>query len=137
MTEGDSPYAPPRADDETAPAQRFEPPRRAGQLARFLNCFVDTLAILVISHSATTFIGRLGFEVGYYWILEFMFGATLGKRLTGTRVVALDGGPATALQVLIRTLCRLVPLEFLSFMHSDPIGWHDRWSQTRVVARMR
>ena len=67
-----------------------------------------------------------------YWLLtEALFGRTLGKLVTGTRVVALDGsrigwGPAA-----LRTLSRLVPFEGLSY--SKGLMWHDRWTKTRVV----
>ena len=43
----------------------------------------------------------------YFFALEAMFGKTLGKLLTGLRVVALDNGYLPP-KVLLRTLCRLV-----------------------------
>lgn len=60
----------------------------------------------------------LGFFVlafAYYFALEAMFGRTLGKLLTGLRVVALDNGYLPP-KALLRTLCRIVdglPLFYL------------------------
>ena len=39
---------------------------------------------------------------------EGTWGATIGKRVFGVRVVALEGGPATALQVLVRNALRVI-----------------------------
>ncbi len=57
-------------------------------------------------------------------------GKTIGKLITGTRAVNEDGTPMTAQTVLIRSLCRVVPFDGLSFIGN---GWHDRWSHTIVI----
>lgn len=71
----------------------------------------------------------------YYIIFEFLFGKTLAKFITGTRVVRADGQPPTMGQIIGRTLCRLIPFEPFSFFggHGRPVGWHDSLSGTRVI----
>jgi uncharacterized RDD family membrane protein YckC len=72
-------------------------------------------------------------SVGYYLALESMFGLSLGKLVTGTRVVNEHGRKPSLLAVLGRTLARLVPFEAFSFFGSRPGGWHDHWSGTMVI----
>lgn len=69
----------------------------------------------------------------YYLACEATMGRTVGKFVTGTRVVDVSGGKPTFGQIVIRTLCRLVPFEPFSFLFGDPVGWHDSWSKTRVI----
>ncbi len=73
----------------------------------------------------------------YYLSSEALFGRTLGKLVTRTRVVSESGGPATFWQLLMRTLYRLMPFEGFSFLATRRPGWHDRWSKTRVVLTRR
>jgi len=35
--------------------------------------------------------------------------------------------------ILVRSLCRAVPFDALSFLFKDTGGWHDEWSKTYVV----
>jgi uncharacterized RDD family membrane protein YckC len=68
----------------------------------------------------------------YYTICEKGFrGYTLGKLVTGTRVIREDGDELTFKDALLRTLCRLVPFEALSAFGGYP--WHDSWTKTRVI----
>lgn len=70
----------------------------------------------------------------YYIVAEALFkGQTLGKLITGTRAVRLDGSPVTWKDALLRTLCRMVPFEVFSGL--DTITWHDKWTGTRVVRK--
>ncbi|HJT74234.1 MAG TPA: RDD family protein [Chitinophaga sp.] len=70
----------------------------------------------------------------YYVVAEAVFkGQTLGKLITGTRAVRLDGSPVTWKDALLRTLCRIVPFEVFSGF--DTITWHDKWTGTRVVRK--
>jgi uncharacterized RDD family membrane protein YckC len=68
----------------------------------------------------------------YYMSFEFLTGRTLGKFLTGTRVVSDTGGSPTLGQVAMRSVLRLIPLEAFTFFARGP-GLHDRGSRTRVV----
>lgn len=74
-----------------------------------------------------------GIVVLYYWLLEGLFGRTIGKLFTNTKVVASDGSRANASSILGRTLIRLIPFEVFSFLGTSDSGWHDRWSKTAVV----
>lgn len=71
----------------------------------------------------------------YYLFLESIFGITIGKMITGTKVVSKEGYKADGTSILARTICRLVPLEAFSFLGDDSSGWHDKWSGTKVVKR--
>lgn len=67
----------------------------------------------------------------YYTGLESIRGRTLGKLVTGTKVLSKTGTKPTVGQLIIRTLVRSIPFEPVSFLLGG--GWHDRWSRTRVV----
>ena len=68
----------------------------------------------------------------YYAPFEFLTGRTLGKFLTGTRVVSDVGSPPSLGQVAMRSVLRLIPMEAFTFFARGP-GLHDRGSRTRVV----
>ncbi|TWP24833.1 RDD family protein [Apibacter muscae] len=68
----------------------------------------------------------------YFFLLESLLkGKTIGKLITGTRVVTEEGEKPSIITSLKRNLIRIVPFDTLSFF--GEIGWHDRWSKTRVV----
>ena len=58
-------------------------------------------------------------------------GRSLGKLITGTKVVKIDGSALTTDDLLKRNFSRAVPFDQLSFFGNN--GWHDNWSDTRVV----
>ncbi len=58
-------------------------------------------------------------------------GRSLGKLITGTKVVKSDGSELTTDDLLKRNFSRAVPFDQLSFLGNN--GWHDRWSDTNVV----
>ena len=68
----------------------------------------------------------------YYLIMEGVFRTTIGKLITNTRVVNFDGSRAE--NIFIRTICRFIPFETLSFLFSTN-GWHDSISKTIVIDR--
>ena len=68
----------------------------------------------------------------YYSLFEGLTGRTLAKFITRTKVVDKDGEKPDFRKILIRTITRLVPFEWLSFM-GEGTGWHDTWSKTIVV----
>ncbi|WP_262151328.1 RDD family protein [Chryseobacterium foetidum] len=68
----------------------------------------------------------------YYFVWEyFSNGRSLGKLVTGTRAVSIDGEDASTSQIFYRTLCRLIPFNAFSFLGEN--GWHDTLSDTRVI----
>lgn len=76
-----------------------------------------------------------GFILGmlYYAILESASGRTVAKFITKTKVVNKKGEKPDLSTILVRSLCRFIPFEALSFLDSEHSGWHDKLSKTRVV----
>jgi uncharacterized RDD family membrane protein YckC len=70
-----------------------------------------------------------------YFVIESLFkGKTLGKLITGTRAVNVDGSAITSKQAFIRSISRLVPFEgFTGLKGSNPTMWHDSWANTVVI----
>jgi uncharacterized RDD family membrane protein YckC len=68
----------------------------------------------------------------YYVVCEYLFQRTLGKLLTRTKVVSESDAKPTFKQIVIRTLCRSIPFDSMSFLTTS-IGVHDRLSDTKVV----
>ncbi len=145
--EGPNPYAPPTAPLEPG-ADVAARPLDASKGQRFANYLVDTVVLSVVQlllpatrppEGAPT-AGLLGalvlslfINVAYHLALEYSGGRTIGKLVTGTRVVSESGGRPSFGQVLGRSLMRLVPLEPFSFLGPGPRGWHDTVTHTRVV----
>lgn len=71
------------------------------------------------------------FYFGYFILMEYYLGQTLAKFITGTSVISIDGNKPTIGQIVGRTFSRLVPFDALSFLGEN--GWHDSWSDTRVI----
>ncbi|MEH6418401.1 RDD family protein [Pseudomonas sp. CGJS7] len=71
----------------------------------------------------------------YYVVMEGLFGATIGKFVTGTRVVDEDGKPPGWGTVVVRTLGRCIPFEPFSifFYGQARTAWHDKLANTRVI----
>lgn len=61
-------------------------------------------------------------------------GRSLGKLITGTRVITTDGYKPNFSTLLTRNLSRAVPFDNLSFLGGGT-GWHDRWSDTTVIKK--
>ena len=70
----------------------------------------------------------------YFFFMELVYGKTVGKFITKTKVVDYKKQKPKTNQILIRSLCRLIPFEPFSFFFGErPIGWHDTLSKTYVV----
>ena len=69
----------------------------------------------------------------YYFIFESTTGRTLGKYATNTKVIMTNGEEPTTKALFIRTMCRLIPFDALSFLGTNGKGWHDSISKTYVV----
>lgn len=128
----------------------------ATQNARIANSVIDLTAILILWFFIISILARLElhqipiaketgdlFEyfalgiliatfIGYYVILESINQKTLGKIITKTKVVTNDGEKPSLARILMRTLCRLIPFEYFSYLVTVN-GLHDRLSRTRVV----
>ena len=69
----------------------------------------------------------------YFNIIETLTGRSIGKYITKSKVVLYDGSKPTFNEILVRSLCRLIPFEQFSFLGEDGKGWHDSISKTYVV----
>jgi uncharacterized RDD family membrane protein YckC len=69
----------------------------------------------------------------YYTLFESSGGRTIGKLITGTRVVDKHGRNPGVKAVFLRTISRYVPFNAFSFLGSEPRGWHDAWTDTWVI----
>ena len=154
-----NPYATPL--EPSAPPPINSGMNLASQNQRFLTAILDNLILYAINLGVGSalgifFFGLLGIEINarneaawnlifwvigicnvllYFAVLEATTGRTIGKFITGTRVVSEKGGKPSFKQILGRTFCRLIPFEALSFLGNKgfPIGWHDSIPGTRVV----
>jgi uncharacterized RDD family membrane protein YckC len=71
----------------------------------------------------------------YYSILEILFARTLSKYFTKTIVVMIDGSKPKPIDVLGRSLLRVIPFEYFTFLKGRKAGWHDDYSKTFVVIK--
>ena len=76
----------------------------------------------------------------YFFICEYYWGKTLGKKICGLKVVNEDGTRPSAKAIVKRTLSKYIPFEFISFFFTDKDEngnmtrmWHDTIPHTRVV----
>src|SRR6185503_16207455 len=122
------------------------PKHTVGVWRRFFDFFIDAIVsylINILLFVALSYLPTeaywplailLGSNIVYYGFFEGIFQRTPGKWITKTKVVRLDGSKPHFVQILGRTLIRLIPFEWISFLFGDhPFGWHDRWSGTMVV----
>ena len=99
--------------------------------------FSDTFTHFNVESQLNGIIG-IGFSficiICYYVFFEAYFGKTPAKFLTKTHVITITGGKPRIKTCIIRSICRFIPFDFLSFFFSHhPIGWHDKLSHTIVV----
>lgn len=66
----------------------------------------------------------------------FWGGRTVGKFITGTKAVNKDGTKITFWKAIIRSLCRFIPFDPISYLAWDGKldGWHDKFTQTTVIS---
>ncbi|SHL90031.1 RDD family protein [Chryseobacterium polytrichastri] len=131
---------------------------RASTSTRFANYIIDLIVLIVINailsfasliiYSFTSinffyfynnggllwefFTGNLISFIYYFLWEKYSNGRTVGKYITNTKTISIDGNDVTTQQVLYRTLSRIVPFDALSFLGGGN-GWHDSWSDTRVI----
>lgn len=70
----------------------------------------------------------------YMSVIEALFkGRSLGKLITGTRAVNLDGSNITTGTAFARGFSRAVPFCAFSAFGSPSNPWQDRWTDTMVI----
>jgi uncharacterized RDD family membrane protein YckC len=126
----------------------------ASQPKRYLNFLIDLLLQLVILYFLTfiyiiilhkipqiNFISFIYYSVLdfvililYYTLSEGLWGKSPAKFITHTKVIRENGQSLTFYITLLRTLCRCIPFDALSFLFfKNPKGWHDSLSKTIVI----
>ena len=103
-------------------------------VAWFVIVFVLILPVVYFGVTQTWFgyvIGLFSF-VGYFALMEIKFQKTIGKFVTKTKVVKLDGGKPENSDIISRTFCRLIPFDRISFLFGKN-GIHDFLSKTKVI----
>ena len=120
-------------------------------IKRLINYIVDTASLLLLFflllRELPVMLKNIPFDfsfdinivlaivfVAYYLIFEGVNGKTIGKYLTRTKVVSINGKKPKFTQIIIRTLVRILFIEVLSYIAKRPNGWHDRVSNTEVIA---
>ncbi len=81
----------------------------------------------------------ISFLIGvvYFMTMETLFQKSLGKFVTKTIVVMEDGSKPKVSDIFIRSLCRYIPFDALSFLGDIGRGWHDSISNTYVVDEVK
>jgi uncharacterized RDD family membrane protein YckC len=125
---------------------------------RFLNLLIDTLMQLILffivlvfmaanaqASGDKTFIANfekntilqysitIAIALFYYNVFEIASARSVGKWITQTIVVDENGEKPNSETILVRSLCRLIPFNALSFLGISGRGWHDTISKTYVV----
>lgn len=110
---------------------------------QFINLF--SLAIVgMVLYNTSNLSGEVTYEISnnyyvfivfiiYYVITESFFKKSIGKLITKTTVISSDGEKLKFMQILVRSITRLLFIEILSYFKKEPIGWHDSISKTLVV----
>lgn len=154
----DNPYQAPTAI--VGDGRNALPIECAGKWRRFFNWLIDKSVLYVLTVVVLTILVavdgehwadrydalgfwwqlllRLALMLVYYVTLEGLFGISIGKLVTGTRVVDEQGRAPTPIQTVTRTICRFIPFEPLSLAFSDDDrtrGWHDSIARTYVVRK--
>ncbi|EAY25989.1 RDD family protein [Microscilla marina] len=123
-----------------------------GASTRFVHSFIDPIVVGMLITGILQFIPNsianalfnqlniidlylliYGAILGYYILMEGFLGKTVAKALSKTKVVDMEGNHPGWSKIIIRSLCRLIPFNALSFLGSDASGWHNKISGTRVV----
>lgn len=117
---------------------------------RFVNFLIDFIIWLIIAMIVIFIIGLIiqptdenfisllayilifGTFIAYYAIMEIKFQKTVGKFITKTKVVKMDGTKPETSDIITRTFCRLIPFDRISFLFVRN-GIHDFLSKTKVV----
>ena len=117
---------------------------------RFLNFLIDFMLIFILynliipnletllplTNQISRAIYRLSsfiiFVTTYYIFCEHKYQKTIGKIITKTKVINLEGEKAELGDIISRTFCRFIPFDRFSFFFTRN-GFHDAISKTKVI----
>ncbi len=127
---------------------------KASPMSRLIHYVVDFIAFVLAGMVMAIIVGLfvptedeailelIGYIVfltgffGYFIFTEFKYQKTFGKYLTKTKVVTIDNKKPSLNDILIRTFCRLIPFDNVSYLFTRD-GFHDRLSNTTVIKENR
>ncbi|NML69118.1 RDD family protein [Chryseobacterium sp. RP-3-3] len=127
---------------------------RASKGARFANYLIDLVAFYIVFFVVLTILMLISpafrewmanandliqrvIAIIFYILFSFAMetvtgGRSLGKLITGTRVIMTDGQKPSAGNYFLRNIIRgVILVDQLSFLSEN--GFHDSWSNTRVI----
>lgn len=134
--------------------QKMVDAQKAPLSARLIHFFVDTIVVCFLIGTSLFILGDLmvrfslslgeqqlpllayaimaaGF-FGYYVFMETQYQKTIGKFMTKTKVVNIDGTKPQVGDIVRRTFCRLIPFDRVSFLFTSD-GFHDKLSETTII----
>jgi uncharacterized RDD family membrane protein YckC len=127
---------------------------RATKGQRFANYIIDLISFYIIyfmftgilliispafnhwvsnsSELSQRFVGILSY-ISYCFLIESITGGrSIGKLITGTKVIMIDGSKPKVGNFFVRNIIRgIILVDQLSFFGEN--GLHDSWSETRVI----
>ncbi len=127
---------------------------RASKGARFANYLIDLVAFYIVFFVANMIImlispayrewitnsgdlvqrllGIISYILFTFLVETFTGGRSLGKLITGTKVIMTDGQKPSVGNYFLRNIIRgIILVDQLSFLGEN--GFHDQWSNTRVI----
>ncbi len=97
----------------------------------FSSVFGVLIAILTFKNYITAYFIYLSVRSLYYYLFELLYGRTLGKFQTQTKVVNFKGGKPSSVQLLKRNMSRFISI--FSGVNDDERAIHDNFSNTFVI----
>ncbi|NER17997.1 RDD family protein [Spongiivirga citrea] len=116
----------------------------AGENTRINNFIIDFFISFTLGFSAAKaielidynewlpFIAFMLVRFVYYFVPEMNNGKTIGKMITKSRVVDINGNQPSGPKLIKRTLLRFISL-LLTFISDENVAFHDQFSKTYVV----
>ncbi len=118
---------------------------KASKMKRGLNFIIDTSLLVsliflyyfyILEASTLPLFFSLLLYFGYYIILENTYGQTLGKLITNTKIIAINGDQPNLEQVVSRAICRFIPFDPVSFLFQrEGMKFHDSFTKTTVIEK--
>lgn len=109
-------------------------------IAWIIDSIIIGFFILVANQSDNDILAPIIILFSYYFIMEVIWDRTFGKLIMGIMIVDARKKNYEEKRmiklVLIRTLCRYIPFDLISFFFTDNGQlWHDNLSNTIVICR--
>ena len=100
----------------------------------FVLAIIDPSIIDILDESITSrIVGMIFYGVIMSFTEAMLNGKSVGKLITKTKAVNLDGSDISFEKAFTRNLIRIIPFDALSALGNPSTPWHDKWSDTMVV----